>query len=105
LTKTYRAKEDKTWKEIGNQRVGVLILPEPSVKADGMQFGGGILGMIAGAALFAEFFPVLKKTVLKWVVYGKITIPEALGINHWIVIVIFIISGLLLFRWFEKKKL
>lgn len=65
----------------------------------------GILGMLAGAAVFAEFYPVLKTSVLTWGVYGKITIPTMLGINHWIVIVIFAILALLLFRWFEKKGL
>ncbi len=65
----------------------------------------GILGMLAGAALFAETYPALKNTVLKWGVYGKITIPEALGVNHWIVIVIFVIGSMALFWWFEKKKL
>jgi len=65
----------------------------------------GILGMLTGAALFAETYPALKNTVLKWGVYGKITIPEVLGINHWVVIAIFIIGSIALFRWFEKKKL
>jgi uncharacterized membrane protein YedE/YeeE len=63
----------------------------------------GILGMLTGAAIFAEVFPVLKTTVLRWGVYGKITIPEILGINHWIIIVLFVIISILLFRWFEKK--
>ena len=44
-------------------------------------------------------------SVLTWGVYGKITIPEILGINHWIVIIVVIILGLLMFRWFEKKGL
>jgi uncharacterized membrane protein YedE/YeeE len=65
----------------------------------------GILGMLTGAAIFAEFFPLLKTSVLKWGVYGKITIPEVLGVNHWIIIVLFVIGGLFLFRWFEKKGL
>lgn len=65
----------------------------------------GILGMLAGAALFAEAFPFLNSTVLTWGVYGKITIPGILGINHWIVIVIVIVLSLLMFRWFEKKGL
>jgi len=65
----------------------------------------GILGMLAGAALFAETFPFLKNSVLTWGVYGKITIPEILGINHWIIILIVIILSLLMFRWFEKKGL
>jgi len=65
----------------------------------------GILGMLVGAALFAEAFPFLKNSVLTWGVYGKITIPEILGINHWIIIIIVIILSLLMFRWFEKKGL
>jgi uncharacterized protein len=65
----------------------------------------GILGMIFGAGVFAEFYPALQNTVYTWGDLGKITLPEILGINHWIVIVLFIIFGLLLFRWFEKKGL
>ena len=65
----------------------------------------GILGMLAGAAIFAEFYPALKTSVLTWGVYGKLTIPTMLGINHWIVIIIFSILTFLLFRWFEKKGL
>ena len=65
----------------------------------------GILGMLAGGALFAEAYPGLKKTVLTWGDFGKITLPEVLHINHWIIIIILIIGGLFLFRWFEKKGL
>lgn len=64
----------------------------------------GIIGMFAGAAVFAEAYPALKKTVLTWGDFGKITLPEILGLNHWIIIVFFIIGGLLLFQWFEKKS-
>jgi len=35
----------------------------------------------------------------------KITLPGALGINHWIVIVILVAAFIALFRWFEKKGL
>jgi uncharacterized membrane protein YedE/YeeE len=62
----------------------------------------GILGMLAGAAIFAEMYPALKNTVLKWGDFGKITIPQILGINHWIVIVVFVVGGVFMFRWFEK---
>jgi uncharacterized membrane protein YedE/YeeE len=65
----------------------------------------GILGMLAGAALFAEGYPALKASVLTWGVYGKITIPEVLGINHWFVVAVFIIIGIMMFRWFERKGL
>jgi uncharacterized membrane protein YedE/YeeE len=65
----------------------------------------GILGMLAGAGLFAETYPFLKKTVLTWGNLGDITLPRILHINHWFIIVIFVAGGLLLFRWFEKKGL
>lgn len=65
----------------------------------------GLLGMLVGAAVFAEVYPFLKGTVLKWGDFGKITLPSVLGINHWIVIVIFIVAGLFLFRFFEKRGL
>jgi len=63
----------------------------------------GILGMLVGAGLYAEAYPTLKKTVLTWGDFGKITLPQVLGLNHWIIIPILVIGGLLLFRWFEKK--
>ena len=65
----------------------------------------GILGMLTGAALYAEAFPFLKETILTWGDYGKITLPEILGINHWIIILLLIIGGISLFRWFEKMEL
>jgi uncharacterized membrane protein YedE/YeeE len=65
----------------------------------------GILGMLAGAALYAEAYPGMKKPVLTWGDLGKITFPQVLGVNHWIIIAIIVIGGLLLFRWFEKKGL
>jgi uncharacterized membrane protein YedE/YeeE len=65
----------------------------------------GILGMLAGAALYAEAYPAMKKTVLTWGDLGKITLPKVLGVNHWMIIAIIVIGGLLLFRWFEKKGL
>jgi uncharacterized membrane protein YedE/YeeE len=65
----------------------------------------GIIGMLAGAAVYAEAFPLMKQTVLTWGDFGKITLPEMLGINHWVIIAIVVIAGLLLFSFFEKKNL
>jgi uncharacterized protein len=65
----------------------------------------GILGMLGGAALYAEAYPVLKTTVLTWGNLGKITIPQILGVGHWVIIPIFVVGGLALFWWFEKKGL
>jgi uncharacterized protein len=65
----------------------------------------GILGMIAGAALFAEAYPVLDQTIYTWGDFGRITLPQVLGVSHWILILLFIAGALLLFRWLEKKGL
>ena len=65
----------------------------------------GTLGMLVGAGLFAEAYPGLKKTVLTWGDFGKITIPQALGLNHWVIIPLFVMGGLTLFWRFEKKRL
>jgi len=63
----------------------------------------GIAGMLAGAALYAEAFPALKASVLTWGDFGKLTLPQLLRINHWFVIVPFVVGALFLFRWLEKK--
>lgn len=63
----------------------------------------GIVGMLAGAALYAEAYPLMKKSVLRWGSFGKITVPEVIGVNSWVVILIFIAISLVLFSWFEKK--
>lgn len=65
----------------------------------------GIIGMLVGAAVYAEAFPLMKQTVLTWGDFGKITLPGILGINHWVIIAIVVIAGLLLFSFFEKKNL
>ncbi len=65
----------------------------------------GIVGMIVGAGLYAEAYPALAKSVLTWGRLQTYTIPQALGINHWVIIPLFIAGGILLSRWFEKKGL
>jgi uncharacterized protein len=65
----------------------------------------GVAGMLLGAALYAEAYPMLLKTVLAWKDFGKVSLPGALGISHWIVIPIFCAGTLSLFAWFEKKGL
>ncbi len=65
----------------------------------------GILGMLVGAAAYAEAYPLMKDTVLKWGVYGKVTLPEVIGVTHWFVIPVIVVGTLLLFLWFEKKGL
>jgi uncharacterized protein len=64
-----------------------------------------VAGMVLGAALYAELYPFLKKTVLAWVDYGRISLPGALGISHWLIIPLFWAATIWLCVWFEKKKL
>lgn len=64
-----------------------------------------IAGMVTGAGVYAELYPVFKATVLSWVDYGKIGLPEALGTSPWAIISLFIVAVLILFRWFERNKL
>ncbi len=68
-------------------------------------FWGGVLGMLVGAGIFAEVYPFLKDSFLKWGNYGKLTIPSLLGINHWIVIVLVWGVMVSILMALEKKKL
>ncbi|MCG6917429.1 MAG: YeeE/YedE family protein [Deltaproteobacteria bacterium] len=65
----------------------------------------GIIGMLVGAAIFAEVYPTLKTTVLTWGNLGEITLPQVLGLSHWIIVAAMIVAALVLFWWFEKKGL
>lgn len=65
----------------------------------------GLLGMLFGAGLYAEIYPFMKKTVLSWGDFGKITLPDVLGLNHWFVIIVLLLGGVFLLRWFEQKGL
>jgi hypothetical protein len=65
----------------------------------------GMLGMLAGAAVYAEAYPAMKTSVLTWGDYGKITLPEALGLPHWLVIGAVCVLGVLLLRFLERKGL
>ncbi|MBF0233732.1 MAG: YeeE/YedE family protein [Desulfamplus sp.] len=64
-----------------------------------------IIGMVVGAAFYAEIYPFLKSTVLSWKDFGKIGLPEILGISPWVITPIFWVGVIILFFWFEKKKL
>lgn len=64
-----------------------------------------ILGMLVGAGIYAEVYPMMKSSVLKWGAFGKLTLPQVLGISQWIVIPIFVACILFVFVWFEKKKI
>jgi hypothetical protein len=61
--------------------------------------------MVVGAGLYAEMYPFYKVTVLSWADFGKIGLPEAIGVNHWVIAAVLAVSFGWLFRWFERKGL
>jgi uncharacterized membrane protein YedE/YeeE len=64
-----------------------------------------IAGMVIGAALYAELYPFFKSTVIAWKDFGKIGLPETLGVSPWVIIPFFWAGTIFLFLWFEKKGL
>lgn len=62
-----------------------------------------LIGMMLGAAIYAEIFPAVNDTILSWANFGKISLPEVLGVNQWIVAIVFTVICLALFRLFERK--
>ncbi len=65
----------------------------------------GMAGMLVGAGVFAEAYPALKQSVLTWGDFGKVTLPSLLGLNHWPVIAAFVVGGVLLLRFVERRGL
>jgi uncharacterized membrane protein YedE/YeeE len=65
----------------------------------------GILGMLCGAMVFAAIYPALKAGILSIGTYGKITLSGAMGLNHWIIIVVLAAVVVLASIFFEKKRL
>lgn len=63
----------------------------------------GLLGVFTGGFLYSEIYPFFKNTFLTWGDLGNPTIPEALGVNHWLVIVPLIAAVAFLFRLLEKS--
>ncbi len=64
-----------------------------------------IAGMLVGAALYAELYPFYKRTILAVHDMGKVSLPELIGVNHWIVMAAFTFISLIMFIIFEKRKI
>jgi hypothetical protein len=66
---------------------------------------GGMPGILIGTGLFAEFFPKLDKAILNKGRFSKLTWPELLEANHWVVIVSLVSVIIALLLWVEKAGL
>lgn len=64
-----------------------------------------VLGMLVGAAVYAEAYPALQGSVLTWGQLGKITLPGVLGVPAWVVILVLTAGYLALLRLFEQKRI
>ena len=64
-----------------------------------------VLGMVTGAAIYAEIYPSLLTTVLAWKDFGKVGLPEVFNVSPWLIVPLFWAGTIALFFWFEKKKL
>ena len=55
--------------------------------------------------MYAVFYPFMKAHIINIGKYGKLSVPQLIGINHWIVIIAFAVLTILLFWLFEKKNI
>ena len=65
----------------------------------------GVLGMLCGGAVYAVVYPFMKTHIISIGKYGKLSVSQLIGINHWIVITVFAVLTILLFWLFEKKNI
>ena len=64
----------------------------------------GVLGMLAGAALYAEAAPWLKRTVFGVGDVGKATLDSALGVSPWWVVGAITFGGIAAMRWMDRYE-
>ncbi len=64
-----------------------------------------IAGMVVGAAIYAELYPLFKSTILAWKDFGKIGVAEVLNLSPWFIIPVFWAGTIWMFVWFERKNL
>jgi uncharacterized protein len=64
-----------------------------------------VAGMVVGAAVYAELYPLFKSTILAWKDFGKIGMADVSGISAWFIIPVFWAGVIWVFVWFERKKL
>lgn len=63
-----------------------------------------IAGMLVGAALYAEAYPALNVSVLAWKDFGKLALPQTLGVSPWLCIAALWGAGIVCFVWCEFKR-
>ena len=64
----------------------------------------GVLGMLAGAALYAEVYPAIKGYLLAVGSYGKVTFPELTGLSPWLFIIALAVAAAVVFAVVRKGE-
>jgi uncharacterized membrane protein YedE/YeeE len=62
----------------------------------------GVIGMLVGAALYAESQPWLTAHVLRGADLGPVTFPDLTGVSPWWYLAALAVAAALLFRWFGR---
>ena len=59
---------------------------------------GGVIGILLGSGIFAALYPKVERPVLLLGDFGKVTLPEVLKVNAWVVVIpaVAILVGVLL---------
>jgi len=79
---------------------GVAALGDGSIR----QAIFGVLGMLAGAAAYAEVYPAVKANILSVGSYGKITFADVTGLPVWVLIAALAIAAIVLFRTLGSER-
>jgi uncharacterized membrane protein YedE/YeeE len=61
-----------------------------------------ILGMLIGAAIFAEVYPILASSIISWGDFGKQTLYGVLGVSKWVLIPALAALYIIFFAIMEK---
>ncbi|ADH85949.1 DUF6691 family protein [Desulfurivibrio alkaliphilus] len=64
-----------------------------------------ILGMLLGGMIFAFIYPLVQAYLRPLGNFGALSLPDLLGVSHWLVIAAVALGAFFLFRFFEKKGL
>lgn len=64
----------------------------------------GVLGALVGAAIYAEVYPAISRTIEPIAKYGKITFPEIMGVSPWIVIGALAVVAVVVFVLIGKRE-
>lgn len=63
----------------------------------------GLAGMLAAAAVYAEFAGLFGSTILKWSNLGPVTLPELTGVPAWVWFGGLALGSGMLFRWLGRR--